>query len=292
MPQTDPWTVGRLLSWTTDYLKRHAAESPRLDAEVLLAESLHCRRIDLYARYEEVPDEGTRSAFREFVRRRAEGMPVAYLVGRREFYSLDFAVTPAVLIPRPETEYLVVAAIDAARAVGRDRPLEICDVGTGSGIIAVCLAKHLPASRLTAVDISRQALEVARSNARAHGVDNRIEFLPSDLLSALPEDRRFDLIVSNPPYVSRREIDSLQTEVKDHEPRVALVGGERGTEVIEALLPQAAARLPSGGQFLIEIGPAVEDRVRALIEADQRFEADATIKDLAGLARVVPARRK
>src|SRR4029079_17971183 len=196
-----PWTIGRLLSWTVDYLGKHGAENPRLDAEVLLAEARGCRRIDLYAAYGEVASEETRTAFRELVRRRAEGTPVAYLVGRREFYSLDFEVNSDVLIPRPETELLVVALLDRVKKQGAGGwglgtgdpasapvsspqspvPLQIADVGTGSGILAICAAKYVPNSRVTAIDISPAALAVARRNAERHGVADRITFVAGNI---------------------------------------------------------------------------------------------------------------
>ncbi|MEX0614185.1 MAG: HemK/PrmC family methyltransferase, partial [Pirellulales bacterium] len=183
----EPWTIGRLLSWTVDYLKRHGAENPRLDAEVLLAEARGCRRIDLYAAYGELANEETRTAFRELVRRRAAGTPVAYLVGRREFYAMDFEVTPDVLIPRPETELLVVALLDhVKRRRPSDAVIELADVGTGSGVLAVCAAKYVPNSRLMAIDISPAALAVARRNAAKHGVTDQIEFVEADVLSAVP----------------------------------------------------------------------------------------------------------
>ena len=292
MSQAQDWTVGQLLKWTTDYLKRHRSDSPRLDAEVLLAEALGCRRIDLYAAFGELPDEEVRTAFRELVRRRAEGAPVAYLVGHREFFSLDFRVTPDVLIPRPESELLVVAMLDLARRLPAEREISICDVGTGSGIIAVCAAKHLPRCRVTAVDISPAALAVARGNAAKHDVRERIELIESDLLSAVPPGERFDFIVANPPYVSTAEMQALAPDVRDFEPPLALVAGQRGTEVIESLLPQAAERLDPGGHLLIEISPMVHDAVRALLEADGRFQLGPTVKDLARLPRVVQAVRK
>jgi release factor glutamine methyltransferase len=292
MPQTEAWTVGRLLGWTTDYLSQHGSESPRLDAEVLLAHSLGCRRIELYTTFDSVPGEQARAAFRELVRRRAEGKPVAYLVGRREFYSLSFHVTPDVLIPRPETEFLVVALLDLARERPADREIAICDVGTGSGIIAVAAAKHLPSARVTAVDKHAAALEVARTNAAEHGVRSQIELIESDLFSAVPPERRFDFVVSNPPYVTEAEVESLPRDVREFEPREALVAGPSGTEVIQRLIPQAAESLDPGGHLLLEISPALHDRVQSLIQADGRFEPGPTVKDLARLARVVQAKRK
>jgi len=292
LSSSEPWTIGRLLTWTQEYLASHGAESPRLDAEVLLAEALGCQRIDLYTRFDDVPDEGPRGRFRELVRRRAEHVPVAYLVGRREFYSLAFRVTPDVLIPRPETELLVVAALDLARQCGNGRAAAICDVGTGSGAIAVAVAKHLPAARVTAVDCSRAALAVARENAERHGVAGRIEFVESDLLDGLPADASFDLVLSNPPYVGESEWSALMPEVRDHEPRTALIAGSRGTEVIERLLPQAAARLRSGGHLVMEISPMIHEAVCRLIEAVGAFGPVETVKDLARLPRVVRCARK
>lgn len=290
MSQPENWTIGRLLQWTADYLKQRGADSPRLDAEVLLAHALSCQRIELYTAFEQPPSEVARTAFRELVRRRAEGTPVAYLVGRREFYSLSFQVTPDVLIPRPETEFLLIRLLDLATPT--DRAWTIADVGTGSGILAVCAAKRLAASRLTASDLSPEALAVARKNAEAHGVAEQIEFVAGDLLGGLPAERRFDFIVSNPPYVTEGEFDSLPRDVRDYEPRRALVAGPRGTEVIERLAGEAGDRLTPGGWLLTEISPQLEAPVRALFEADDRFELGATVKDLAGLARVIQARRR
>jgi len=292
MPENEPWTVGRLLQWTADYLKDHGSESPRLDAEVLLAEALGCRRIELYTSFDEVPGEAARAAFRESVRRRAQGTPVAYLVGRREFYSMSFRVSPAVLIPRPETELLVVALLDRARSRPVGEEFAMADVGTGSGIIAVCAAKHLPSCRVTAIDVSPAALEVARRNAEDHEVAGRIEFVQSDLFAELDPARRFDFVVSNPPYVATAELQDLPAEVKDFEPREALVAGPRGTEAIEALIPQAAERLHPGGHLLLEVSPTVHDAVLSLLRRDGRFELEPTIKDLARLPRVVPAARR
>src|SRR5437870_2051637 len=167
------WTVLRLLTWTTDYLKSHGSESPRLDAEVLLAHARGCERIMLYAAFDEVVSDDVRTKFRELVKRRAEGVPVAYLVGKREFYSLSFRVTPEVLIPRPETEFVVVATLDALKEI--QHPL-VADVGTGSGAIAVAIAKHAPHARVVGIDINFAALAVARENAANHQVAERIEF--------------------------------------------------------------------------------------------------------------------
>jgi release factor glutamine methyltransferase len=292
MSQSNAWTVGRLLTWTTDYLKQHGATSPRLDAEVLLAAARGCERIQLYTSFDDDVDEDVRASFRDFVRRRAAGEPVAYLVGHREFFSLSFDVTPDVLIPRPETEHLVVEALDLIRAYpSTHRTLSVADVGTGSGAIAVSIAKHTADCHITAVDICEKALAVARGNAQRHEVLDRMEFLASDLLSGLPAEPQFELIVSNPPYVSQSEMETLADDVKRFEPRLALLGGENGTELIARLIPQAAERLRDGGWLLIEFSPMIEDATHRLLANDGRFREIQTIKDLAGLPRVVRSQR-
>jgi release factor glutamine methyltransferase len=297
MSQTDAWTVGRLLTWTADYLKQHGSDTPRLDAELLLAHAKGCSRVALYTQFTDVAAETERTAFRELVRRRAEGTPVAYLLGRREFYSLSFRVTSDVLIPRPETEFVVVALLDRVKertkgGGGDAGPLAIADVGTGSGILAVCAAKYVQGARVTAIDLSSAALDVAKSNAAEHDVAEQIELVEGDLLSSLPSDAAFDFIVSNPPYVSESEFAVLAKDVREHEPRLALVAGERGTEVVERLVAQAAERLRPGGWLMMEISPMIEAAVRAIVEQEPRLELGATIKDLAGLPRVVQARRR
>ncbi len=293
MSDTPAWTIGRLLTWTTDYLKQQGAASPRLDAEVLLAAARGCQRIALYTAYDQIADEATRSAFREYVRRRAAGEPVAYLVGHREFFSLSFQVTRDVLIPRPETEHLVVEVLDLLKIrPGDERAARIVDVGTGSGAIAVSVAKHAPACRAIAVDNSPQALQVARGNADRHQVSDRIEFVLSDLLAAVPTTEPFDVVASNPPYVSEAEWSQLPPDVRDYEPRSALVGGATGSETIARLIPQAAERLRPGGWLLLEISPMIEAAVQQLLDRDGRFQAVQTAKDLAGLPRVIRGKRR
>ena len=296
LPMSESWTVLRLLTWTTDYLKSHGSESPRLDAEVLLAHARSCERIMLYTAFDQVVDEQVRGKFRELVKRRAEGVPVAYLVGKREFYSLSFHVTPDVLVPRPETEFVVVAALDALKGSGfgvqGSGPAVVADVGTGSGAIAVAVAKHAAGVRVVAIDISAAALAVAKENAAMHGVAERMEFVEGDLLSSLAADPTFAVIASNPPYIGESEIGTLSPSVIQHEPRGALIAGPTGTEVIERLIPQAAERLLAGGWLILEVSPLIASRVVELFAADGRFTPATVGKDLAGLARVVQARRK
>jgi release factor glutamine methyltransferase len=198
-----------------------------------------------------------------------------------------------VLIPRPETEFLLIRLFDLLDA----RPnaaaaCTIADVGTGSGILAVCAARRGANVSVTAIDRSASALAVARANAIDHGVEQRIEFVESDLFAALPTDKRFEFVISNPPYVSSGELATLAAEVRNFEPRAALEAGPRGTEVIERLLPQAADRLAPGGWLLVEISPMIEAEVRRLFASDPKWETHPTVKDLAGHPRVVQARRR
>lgn len=286
----DEWTIGKLLEWTKDYLAKSGSESPRLDAEVLLAHAKKCKRIELYTTFDEVADESVRTTFRNLVRQRAEGTPVAYLVESREFYSLPFFVNSAVLIPRPETEFLVIRLLDLAKT--RDKKeLSIVDVGTGSGVIAICAAIYLPESRIVAVDASQEALEVAKANAITHGVADRIEFVNGDLLGGVSNRAPFDFILSNPPYVSESEYAELDVQVKDHEPRLALVAGPTGTEVIERLIPQAADMLETGGSLIMEISPMIHAAVIELLASDERFGPSHTTQDLAKHPRIVDASR-
>jgi release factor glutamine methyltransferase len=288
-----PWTIGRLLTWTTDFLRDKGADSPQLDAQVLLAHAKGCTRIQLYTIFDEVAPDALRDKFRALVKERAAGKPVAYLVGQREFFSLPFEVTPDVLIPRPETETLVVRALDLAKERGAaSGELKIADVGTGSGILAVTLAKRLPKAHVMAIDISPNALAVAQRNAEKHAVVEQVTFLEGDVLAGTPATPIFDLIVSNPPYVLSGEMATLPDDVKKFEPALALDGGEQGTTVIERLLLQAAERLRPGGWLLIEIGPSTAARTESLVDETPGLKRHPTLKDLAKLPRIVQAQRE
>jgi len=284
----EAWTVARLLAWTTGWLEGKGSDSPRLDAEVLLAHVLGRPRILLYTAFDEEVAEEPRTRFRELVRRRGAGAPVAYLVGGREFFSLPFAVTPQVLIPRPETEGLVVRVLDLCRKAPAPR---IVDVGTGSGAIAVAVAKHLPQAIVAAGDVSAEALEVARANAARHGVAERIGFATGDLLAGAGLEGPWDVVVSNPPYVREDEFATLPQDVREHEPRVALVAGPRGVEVIERLAGEAAERLAPGGWLVLEAGPTVAADVERVLAATPGLEPGPTLPDLAGRPRLFQARR-
>ncbi len=290
MSDNESWTVLRLLQWTEKFLRDHHSESPRLDAEILLAAARQCQRIDLYMAFNDEATEEVRANFRDLVRRRAAGTPVAYLVGSREFYSRSFTVTPDVLIPRPETEFVLIELLDRAKQQAT-RDWSIADVGTGSGILAINAALELPAARVAAFDLSPAALDVARQNARTHGVEARLDFYQGDLFEGSSSLPTFDFVVSNPPYVSDSEFDALDAGVRDFEPKMALVAGPNGTSVIERLIPQAAERLRPGGWLIIEISPMIAARVRDLLNAHPSFATPHTVKDLAQLARVITAQR-
>ncbi len=283
------WTVKALLSWTTDYLHKKGIEprDARLESHVLLAHVMNCPRIELIARSDEEPTGDERTSFKDLIRRRVEGWPVAYLVGRREFYLLPFEVTPAVLIPRPDTETLVLEALRLLK--GRPAP-RVLDLGTGSGCIAVSLAHQSKGSHVTAVDISPDALEVAKRNADRHGVADRVHFRHGDLFAPLPAGEPFDLIVSNPPYVTPAELDALAPEVRDHEPRVALDGGPDGLAFYRRIAADADRHLTPGGTVLVEIGWTQDEAVRTLFA--ETLTVGATIKDAAGRPRVVTAKKR
>lgn len=288
---TEPWSIQRLLTWTADYFQRQQRDSPRLAAEVLLAEALGCRRIELYTRYDEVPAEPALSRYREWVRRHAAGEPVAYLVGHKDFYSLRFRVTPAVLIPRPESELLVLESLQILKTLANPNPLVI-DVGTGSGCLAIAIARHAVSARFLAVDLSPAALQLAKENADALGVSDRVEFRQSDLLDSACEPSP-DLIVSNPPYVGQRDQGkSLDRDVQKYEPAEALFGGAQGSELSERLIREAAQCLRPGGWLIFETSPMLATHLAEYITAQPVFDRPQIKKDLSKLDRAVLARKR
>ena len=283
------WTLQALLAWTTDFLAKKGIASPRLEAQVLLAHVLGCPRIELVARSTEVASDEVRAAFRELVKRRVDGWPVAYLTGVKEFYLLKYDVSPAVLIPRPETETLV---LEALRLLKPQTASAVLDLGTGSGCIAVSVAHQKKDARVVAVDVSPDALEVARRNATTHGVADRIDFRQGDLFSPVPAGSAFDLVVSNPPYVTPTELAGLAPDVRDHEPRLALDGGPDGLAFYRRIAAAVGAVLKPGGWVLVEIGATQEAAVRQLFGERPELEVGPTLKDAAGLPRVVGAKRR
>jgi release factor glutamine methyltransferase len=283
----ETWTIGRLLDWTAKFLAQKGCEFPRLDTEVLLSHALACKRIELYTRYDEPATDEARARFKELIRKRLEGCPVAYLVGRKEFFSLEFEVGPAVLIPRPDTETLVVEALRLAAGVPEP---DVIDIGTGSGAIPVGLAKRHKGARLTATDISAEALAIAGRNAAKHGVAERIRFLHGDLFEPVAAEERFDLILSNPPYIPHEDVPSLPAGVRDYEPHLALDGGPGGFVVFDRLIREAPGHLKPGGYLVVEISAPHEAPARQRIAALPGYELGPTIKDGSGHPRVLRAR--
>lgn len=257
----------------------------RLSAEVLAFAVLGCDRAYLFSHPERELTEAEQLRYAALVARRVAGEPLQYLLGRQEFYGREFYVSPAVLIPRPETEHLIEAVVELARQATHV-PLQIVDVGTGSGAIAVTLALHLAHAQVLAVDLSAEALAVARTNAERWGA--QVKFVISDLLTEVAE-AEFDLVVSNPPYVPHRDAAEMDRTVVEHEPHLALFGGPDGLAVIRRLIPQAAAKLRRGGWLAMEIGYGEEAAVRQLL-AD--WDEVAMRRDLAGIERIVVARKR
>ncbi|MFI5114435.1 MAG: peptide chain release factor N(5)-glutamine methyltransferase [Terriglobales bacterium] len=308
------------LSAAIERLTNALVPSPRMNAELLIMFTLDCDRAYLYAHPERELTAGEMQRYDEALARRATGVPAQYITGHQEFWGLDLIVSPAVLVPRPETEHVVETVLElvsrakknqdqeprtgafAPHGAGEAPALRIVDVGTGSGAIAIALAKELPSAEIDATDISAEALEVARANAARHELTARIQFHQTDLLRGLPPRApnagapgnpglppgRFDFVVSNPPYVGESEEDQVQLEVRKFEPRSAVFAGPTGLEVIERLIPQAREALDPGGWLVFEISGTIADRVRRLLSG---WAEVAITNDLQGIARVARARK-
>lgn len=280
-PET-PLTIGETLRLATGWLAGKGIPSARLDAELLAAEVCGIRRLDLFLSPERPLTPGERTHLRELLRRRARGEPVAYLLGRKEFYGLEIRVTPAVLIPRPETESLVDAVLNRVGSGAGPHP-RIVDVGTGSGAIACALASRIPEAEILGVDLSEAALEIARENGRRLGFGDRVRWARSDLLEAVPPDPPWDVVVSNPPYVAETERESLDPGIRDFEPPEALFSGPEGVDHLRRLLPQALQRLRPGGSLVVETGSTVQrQRARALVSASFPPESVVEVRDPSG----------
>lgn len=284
-----PWTVARLLAWTKDFFTQRGVESPRLCAEILLADALSCPRLELYTRHEAVPSDETLARFRDSVRQAGGGKPIAYLIGYREFFSLRFAVTPDVLIPRPETEVLVERVISLLKPLERST-LSLLDIGTGSGCIAIALARNLSELRIAASDVSEAALAVAKKNAADLGVADRIEFRAGDLLAPWGDGPPFDVVVSNPPYVATSAAQELAANVRDYEPHQALFAGEDGLAIVRRLAVEARPAVRPGGHFFVEIAYNQARRASELL-AEAGWTDVVTYRDDLRHERVVHVRR-
>lgn len=279
----DQWTVRRILDWTITYLKEHGSESPRLDAEVLLAHARKCQRIQLYTRYEEPLSQHERQVMRDLVRRRAAAEPVAYLVGHREFFSLDFIVRPGVFIPRPDTEILVMAALD--RLQGRPSP-SLLDLCTGSGCVPIAIGKNHPVVQLTAVEENDIPFRTAAENVAKHALDERFMLLQGDLFKPVPPGAKFDVITSNPPYVTTAEMARLPDDIRKHEPSTALEAGADGLDAIRRIIEDSPAQLKPNGWLLFELSPEQAPASCDLLKA-RGFQSVGSENDLSGQPRIV-----
>jgi len=294
-------TVSEILDKATGYLKKRGIPEPRIDAEVLLAHVLKIERLEIYLNLDCQLTEKELFAYEKLIERRVEREPVAYIVSYKEFMGLKFFLNNNVLIPRPETEILVEEVIEKARNIRKSRSyryqrnncLTIVDLCTGSGNIAISLARNIESCKIYAIDISKGAIQVARKNARFHNVEGEVEFLLGDLFSPLEKfnsNLAIDFVVSNPPYVKSRDLVLLQPEIKK-EPISALEGGNEGLNFYQRIIPEALKYLVDGGYLIMEIGDRQGKAVMNLIKKEKRFSPPQLVKDYAGLDRVVEAQK-
>lgn len=292
-PRTNPeWTILRILQWASSHLKKRGIESARSAAEILLAHALGTDRVYLYMHHDQPLEKTELALFKTFIQRRLQREPVAYIVGHRGFWSLELGVTPAVLIPRPETERLVEAALTwlAGRTAGS--AADVMDLGTGSGAIVVAIASQASVHRFFASDLSAEAIAIARHNAVTAGVAEQVRFFVGDWLDAVHRGPVFDLVVSNPPYVATEEWAELQPEIVHFEPRLALDGDEDGLRCYRAIVGTAFHHLKPGGVLMMEIGCDQREAVRRIAEGSGAYEAFNCLKDYSGHDRVVTVRKK
>ncbi len=288
-------TVLEVIQRSAEFLSRKGVESPRLQVELLLANLLRLPRMGLYLNYDRVLTPKELADLRELVQRRGQREPLQQIVGSTSFCGLELSVNTKVLVPRPETELLAELGwqyLNAQRTArnGQGGDLTALDFGTGSGCLAIALAVKCPAVRVMAVDISAEALAVAQPNAARHQVESRIHFIAGDGLAALPAEARFDLIVANPPYIPSAEIATLDPEVRDHDPRLALDGGADGLDFYERLAREAGPRLKPGGRFMLEFGDGQECAVQKHFES-QKWVVEAVKSDYSGKPRILIAHR-
>lgn len=284
-------TVLEALNWATDYLRDHGVENPRLNAELLLAHSMGLNKEGLYIRLRDGLREGEGETLGDLIRRRASGEPLQYILGHQEFWSFDFRVDSRVLIPRPETEHLVEEALSILINISSKKKPSVLELGTGSGAIAISLAREVGNMFLVATDLSGDALMVALENAKQASVSDKIRFVRGDLLHPFRSGELFDLILTNPPYIADSDINGLAGEIKDHEPLSALKGGKDGLDFYRRLIPQVPSCLKREGRLLLEVGSAQAGRVSEMIKDNGHFQKVECVKDLSGMERVVKAQR-
>ena len=284
---TKIWNVLELLEWTTEYFEKHNIPNPRLDAEVLLGHLIEKSRLQLYLHFDMPVYQEHLDVFRVLIKRRIDHTPISYLINHKEFMSLDFYVDERVLIPRPETEFIVETILNT----NPEKPQRILEIGTGSGVIATTLAVNEPEWEIIATDISQDALDVAEKNRDAHECTDRISLLHGDLFDPIQklDTSHFNWIVSNPPYVMSCENSDLSPDVKKHEPHIALFAGEDGLSIIRRLISEAPSYLNPGGKLIFEIGNKQGNSVQELINKQPIYDDSQIIKDYAGKDRVVVA---
>lgn len=283
------WTILDIIQWTTSYFKSRQIENPRAGAEILLAHALDLERIDLYLRYDQPLHPGELSRFKHLIRKRIQREPIAYITGNKEFWALDFRVTTDVLIPRPETECLVEEALTG---LSDNIPLTILELGTGSGAITIALASEKPNHRFIASDRSLSAVRMAAENAGRHHLKQFISYVVGDWFQWIDQGERFDMIISNPPYIRSKEIDRLEPEICQYEPRIALDGGADGLRCIEQIIIQAHHFLKSKGKLLLEMGYDQRADVQAILNSVNRYEKISFFKDYGGHDRGVQMEKK
>ncbi|MFH1614676.1 MAG: peptide chain release factor N(5)-glutamine methyltransferase [Planctomycetota bacterium] len=287
------WTIQKLLNWITQYFKEKGIDPARLSAEMVLAHTLNMQRIDLYTCFDKPVSRSDRDRLREFVKRAAENEPVQYIIGKTEFYSMEFHVSPDCLIPRCETELLVERAIEFLRKrVGQQYVLDLC---TGCGCVAIAIAKNHPDAKIIATDISDPALEIAAKNVDRYSLGGRVELLCGDLFDPIItqlDTAKFDLIVSNPPYISETEFQRLDRNVKDYEPSIALRAGYDGLDIYRRIIEKAADFLKPDAVMMLEIGYAQGLKIRQLLEQTHSFEQIRIEKDYSNNDRITIARKQ
>lgn len=284
---SEVWTVQRILQWTTNFLQQKNVESPRVEAELLLAHARNCNRIRLYADFNEPLTDQQRAQMRELVQRRAAREPLAYIVGAREFYGRRFRVAPGVLIPRPETESLIDCCLER---LGSPTERQLLEVGIGSGCISITLLLQKPTLRITATEISTEAVAIAQANAADHKVTDRLNILAGNVLEPLTQQhgRQFHGLVSNPPYIRTDEMAELAPEIRKYEPEIALCSGADGLDVVRQIFQQAGALLADGAFLALELDPSQCESV-AEMALQHGFRQPRIHRDAAGLKRIVEA---
>jgi len=295
---TDPeWTIIKLLKWTTSYFESHDIEGPRIEAEILLAHALQLQRIDLYVQYDRPLSGNELSQFKDLIKRRIHREPVAYILGSKEFWSMDFMVTKDVLIPRPDTEFLVEAAINLLPQYSGSPPISaprrILELGTGSGAVVLALASMRPCHLFFASDRTIAAVMVARQNAKHHGFEGNVSFICADWFGSFKDKMPvFDMIVSNPPYVPSRVIEKLQPEIVRYEPISAIDGSEDGLFCLRHIINNAHLYLQQKGHLLLELGHDQRNDVQNIVDQCAKYENVVFIKDYSGYDRVVQMRKR